>query len=305
MAAVTAPRPAATAPADDMDDLFDYNVDLDDIFRDVDTNMNVPARAANAAPPPPAGRANSVGLGIDEEIKVRKARQPIAKLDADRLLSQAGIPKLRRTAKERLRFKGKGHEYSDAARLLQFYQLWLDELYPRAKFADGLAMIEKEGHKKRLQTMRREWINEGKPHINRHEDRDEDAQSPGANRITDENDIGESTLPSRTARTETPPPVEDADDDLYSATPQAILEERRRKRSAAAEESLFISGDEGGAADPPSEDELDALLAENSLQDLGPSAVNAERPRPENKQKLVEDNFDDEEEAMAGMDDMW
>ena len=42
------------------------------------------------------------------------------------------------------------------------YQLWLDDLYPRAKFADGLAMIEKLGHTKRLQVMRREWINEGK-----------------------------------------------------------------------------------------------------------------------------------------------
>lgn len=166
-------------------------------------------------------------------------------------------------------------------------------------------MIEKLGHKKRLQTMRREWINEGKPHINRNEERDADAQSPGANRNTEDNDTGETTLPSRTARTETPPRVEDADDDLYSATPQAVLEERRRKRGAAAEESLFISDDEGGAADPPSEDDLDALLAENSLQDLGPSAMNAERPRAENKQKRVEDNFDDEEEAMAGMDDMW
>ena len=167
-------------------------------------------------------------------------------------------------------------------------------------------MIEKLGHKKRLQTMRREWINEGKPHINRNEERDADAQSPGADRTTEDNDTGETTLASRTAGTETPPPVEDADDDdLYSATPQAVLEERRRKRGGDVEESLFISDDEGGVADPPSEDELDALLAEDSLQDLGPSAMNAERPRPDNKQKRVEDNFDDEEEAMAGMDDMW
>ena len=166
-------------------------------------------------------------------------------------------------------------------------------------------MIEKLGHKKCLQTMRREWINEGKPHINRNEERDTDAQSPGANRNTDDNETGETTLPSRTARTETPPRVEDTNDDLYSATPQAVLEKRRRKRGGVTEESLFISDDEGGAADPPSEDELDAFLAENSLQDLGPSAMNAERHRPDNKQKRVEDNFDDEEEAMAGMDDMW
>ena len=166
-------------------------------------------------------------------------------------------------------------------------------------------MIEKLGHKKRLQTMRREWIDEGKPRINHNQEREADTQSPGANRDTDDNNTGATTLPSRTTRTETPPRVEDADDDLYSATPQAVLEERRRKRGGAVEESLFLSDDEGGAPEPPSEDELDALLAENSLQDLGPSAMNAERPRLDNKQKRMEENFDDEEEAMAGMDDMW
>lgn len=59
--------------------------------------------------------------------------------------------------------KGKGHEFSDVARLLNFYQLWLDGLYPRARFADGLQLIEKVGHTKRMQVMRREWIDEGKP----------------------------------------------------------------------------------------------------------------------------------------------
>ena len=42
------------------------------------------------------------------------------------------------------------------------YQLWLDDLYPRAKFADGLAIIEKLGHNKRVQVMRRQWLSEGK-----------------------------------------------------------------------------------------------------------------------------------------------
>jgi replication fork protection complex subunit Csm3/Swi3 len=50
------------------------------------------------------------GLGIDEEIKVVKKRQPIPKLDDERLLSDLGIPKLRRISKDRLKFKGKGHE---------------------------------------------------------------------------------------------------------------------------------------------------------------------------------------------------
>lgn len=85
MAAATAANQPVAVPTDDVDDIFDYNANLDDIFRDVDTNMDIPARRANSAARP-AARAGSVGLGIDEEIKVKKARQPIAKLDENRLV---------------------------------------------------------------------------------------------------------------------------------------------------------------------------------------------------------------------------
>ena len=47
--------------------------------------------------------------------------------------------------------------------MLNMYQLWLDDLYPRAKFADALAIIEKVGHTKRMQVDRKAWIDEGKP----------------------------------------------------------------------------------------------------------------------------------------------
>ena len=36
-------------------------------------------------------------------------------------------------------------------------------MYPRAKFGDGLSMIEKLGHSKRVQLYRKQWIDEGKP----------------------------------------------------------------------------------------------------------------------------------------------
>jgi len=112
-------------PSDDLDDIFDYGVN-NDLFRDVDSNMTAPATETNAGA---AGKDFVSGLGIDEEIKVAKKRAPIAKLDEarwaciqlklalintnnPRLLSPAGIPRLRRVAKEQLRFKGKGHEVS-------------------------------------------------------------------------------------------------------------------------------------------------------------------------------------------------
>jgi len=63
-----------TAPGDDLDDLFDY---------DAEPNETTAAAAANITMRQTSG--NGAGdLGIDEEIKVRKARAPIARLDEDR-----------------------------------------------------------------------------------------------------------------------------------------------------------------------------------------------------------------------------
>lgn len=111
----------------DLDDLFDYDVGLDEILQ----GTNNTTTNANEAPRP-AGDPSSLGLGLDEEVKITKKRQPVAKLDESRfvifsclqwptsyltlfyrrLLSQAGIPKLRSSAKTKLRLKGKGHEVS-------------------------------------------------------------------------------------------------------------------------------------------------------------------------------------------------
>ena len=69
--------------ADDLDDLFNY--DIGDVFRDVDTNIDVPTQQK---PPIRAnGQENAAGLGIDEEVKVARKRAPIPKLDLDRSAS--------------------------------------------------------------------------------------------------------------------------------------------------------------------------------------------------------------------------
>ncbi|KAL1889463.1 chromosome segregation in meiosis-related protein [Ceratocystis pirilliformis] len=99
-------------------------------------------------------------VGIDDEIKVSKrSRAPAVKLDEARLLSENGIPKLKRRARK-LRFRGKGHEWSDASNLLSMYRLWLDDLYPKARFVDALAMVEKAGRKGTLVKQRNAWLEE-------------------------------------------------------------------------------------------------------------------------------------------------
>lgn len=91
-------------PADDeLDDILNGIIEGRDILstNDEQTQSNFASKKSGAA---------GDGLGIDEEIIIAKKRIPIPKLDDNRLLSDPGIPRLQRISKERLRFKGKGHE---------------------------------------------------------------------------------------------------------------------------------------------------------------------------------------------------
>lgn len=254
-------------PVDDLDDsLFDY--DVGDVFRDVDTNMDVPAARADE-------KENGAGLGIDEEIKVTKKRAPVPKLDENRLLSPAGIPKLRRIAKERLKFKGKGHEYSDMARLLNMYQLWLDELYPRAKFADGLAIIEKLGHTKRMQTMRRQWINEGKPQDSLDSLGEGTEELAGEQRSSKAGQQQYWEAKSR-ERPRTPVAVVGDDNDIHAATPTFPRDDGKTERDGDTE-NLFL------------DDSTKTVLI------LG----------QESRSPTREENFADDEDALLAHNDVW
>ncbi|PLN81183.1 replication fork protection component Swi3-domain-containing protein [Aspergillus taichungensis] len=232
------------------DELFAYD-DMDAILNDA------PAPTKNdRAISPAEANGSGLGLGLDEEVKIIKKRQPVAKLDETKLLSQAGIPKLRFKAQRKLHFKGKGHEFSDAARLLNFYQLWLDDLFPRAKFADGLAMIEKLGHSKRLRTMRREWIEEERPKTQSADDDD-----VLATKLPDMiSEIG--TRLNDATRTNSNQP-DSTSHELQSET------QRHSKQPSPADDSIgnrviaeeYLGLDTAGQG-APDDDELDALLRE-------------------------------------------
>lgn len=102
------------APADPQTHNDDFDDDLDDILRDVvEPEKVVPSTEPPTQPEPwrkNRYQAADADLGVDEEIVIAKKRQPAPKLDDQRLLSDPGIPRLRKISKDRLRFKGKGHE---------------------------------------------------------------------------------------------------------------------------------------------------------------------------------------------------
>jgi replication fork protection complex subunit Csm3/Swi3 len=167
--------------------------------------------------------------------------------------------------------------------LLRTYQLWLDDLYPRAKFADGLAIIEKLGHSKRLQIMRKAWIDDGKPKTS-----------------VDEDDAEQDSLPL----TANPGTTEEATEIIRTSgslsdagNPENDLSRPGGKRPADRS-----SLDEIGGA--PDEDELDALLAEESMPGLPVRSNSLDKPAPTGLPP-PEESFEDDEEAMREMDELW
>ncbi|KAJ9668095.1 chromosome segregation in meiosis- protein [Coniosporium apollinis] len=271
------------AQGDELDDLFNYDAGMDDVFKDLDGTKKGNSRQEEKNSR--TVTSNAAGLGIDEEIKVAKKRQPVAKLDDARLLSAAGIPKLRRISKQRLKFKGTGHEFSDMARLLNTYQLWLDDLYPRAKFADGLAIIEKLGHTKRMQMMRKEWIYENKPKPSVEDD-------PVVEPTAPQHQDGEGSAAGQNVEAE----------ETQTEHTQEMAESGGQEAPVGAGPG-DSTGQEGGALE---EDELDALLAEDAMQDerhqdslfgSGPATKpSSAMPRPH------ADDYEDDLEAMADLD---
>jgi replication fork protection complex subunit Csm3/Swi3 len=132
-------------------------------------------------------------------------------------------------------------QFSDAARLLSFYQEWLDDLFPKATFLDALAMVEKTGHKTVIKTERMKWIDEGKPKSSIEDDDDlfGDREPKELTRVAP---IFER---SAAGRATTPGNDDLFGDDIYSATPRAST-----------------TGPSRQVGDVPDEDDLDALMAE-------------------------------------------
>ncbi|RBR25017.1 uncharacterized protein FIESC28_02184 [Fusarium coffeatum] len=296
-----------------------------------------------ASPPPEAANKKrkepDSGLGIDEEVDVKKRpRAPNVKLDEERLLGPKGIPKLKQRARD-LKIKGKGHEFSDASRLLSFYQLWLDDLFPKAKFLDALNMVEKAGHKKQVMVARNEYINEGKPKNTTADSEGDDPFGGGdsVSRLMDQT----TTRSLEGERPKTPEQGRDVpdDDDLYGATPRPsrpivpirndVPEDDDLEALIAEAEGQHESHKERLAQAEPDEDDLDASMAEAEGQDRTKvsepdrlatddedlDALMAEAETQDQTAKLDRhemrkegksaNGYEDEEAAMQEMEGLW
>ncbi|XP_069338740.1 TIMELESS-interacting protein [Eulemur rufifrons] len=110
--------------------------------------------------PPPASPERQDGEGAEPDegsgspVPVppkRTVKRNIPKLDAQRLISERGLPALRNLF-DKAKFKGKGHEAEDLKMLIRHMEHWAHRLFPKLQFEDFIDRIEYLGNKKEVQT---------------------------------------------------------------------------------------------------------------------------------------------------------
>ncbi|KAK4149823.1 replication fork protection component Swi3-domain-containing protein [Chaetomidium leptoderma] len=339
------PSKAASKPADSANPGKGSSTFVNDYLADWDDDDPFRSPSPEPAKNDKEKEKSKDVLGIEKQLDLkRKPRAPRVKLDDTRLLSDKGIPKLRKMG-PKLKLKGKGHEFSDAARLLSFYQDWLDDLFPKATFLDALAMVEKTGHKTTMRNARLQWIDEGKPRATAADDEEDYRihQGPFGPQQSDRvAPVFENAAQAARERAKTPEAEDLFGDDIYNATPRrdagstaparqvvngdvpdddnldALMAEAEgesagRTQQSAPLGSLFGNGSRSAAPRPgPSpdddDDDLDALMGEAAAE------VDA-AARPSNDTEKASSaradtgpqtsGFDDDEEAMAEMDGLW
>ncbi|XP_009067940.1 PREDICTED: TIMELESS-interacting protein [Acanthisitta chloris] len=100
----------------------------------------------------PSGGGNQQSQTKDSAVPTwRAVKRPMPKLDAQRLISERGLPALRHMF-DNVKFKGKGHEAEDLKTLIQHMEHWAHRLFPKLQFEDFIDRVEALGNKKEVQT---------------------------------------------------------------------------------------------------------------------------------------------------------
>ncbi|KAJ6662862.1 hypothetical protein lerEdw1_011066 [Lerista edwardsae] len=95
---------------------------------------------------------NKLSQTKDASVATRRAvKRPMPKLDADRLVSERGLPALR-SMFDNVKFKGKGHEEADLKTLIKHMEHWAHRLFPKLQFEDFVDRVEQLGNKQPVQT---------------------------------------------------------------------------------------------------------------------------------------------------------
>ena len=265
---------------------------------------------------------------LDPTVIAVKTRRPQVKLTTDRLLSNGGLPYVMKKAPKSIRISSRKNAQQNLSQVVQFYQLWAHELFPKAKFRDFIKLCETLGKTDKTLREYRSNLYRAEMGINPIGILDDDQQldtQPLANdtETTNEEPIqdvattGQPTLFVEQGSIEMrnqPTPIavvtdslnnvnqserfddddDDDDDDIYSIS---VLKSRAKK----------VVDDINEEAQQPSQYEMDEIMKEmeqsGNDQPSIPNTVNIENSA-DNDYADDEEAFNDMEEQLRGMEQL-
>ncbi|CUS22262.1 LAQU0S05e01376g1_1 [Lachancea quebecensis] len=237
---------------------------------------------------------NPSGLGPDGDAPLQdptaiaaRARRPQVKLTAEKLCSAKGLPAIMKHAPRRLRISKRRSSYDNLCHLLQFYQLWAHDLYPKAKFHDFVALCRNLGktdpqlREYRIELLRQELEMGSEP---------EDGASARPQELSPAPEPTPSTPGMADLRSEPPSPAPagaDSDEDLiYNITRRAPT---RVLHDSDVDEDTFME------TQPP---------ATEPARDLEQSLDQGSGPIKNNNEYDDEDEDEEDEDELAVMREM-
>ncbi|XP_038623530.1 TIMELESS-interacting protein [Tachyglossus aculeatus] len=140
------------SPENNLFDLPDYEHEEDERFPPFPPPSS-PGRSDNEGAESSQGRKKEKTSPMDDPpVNIRKrVKRNLPKLDAQRLISERGLPALRQMF-DNVKFKGKGHEAEDLKTLIRHMEHWAHRLFPKLQFEDFIDRLERLGNKKEVQT---------------------------------------------------------------------------------------------------------------------------------------------------------
>ncbi|XP_062947752.1 TIMELESS-interacting protein [Cynocephalus volans] len=173
-------------------------------------------------PPPASPHGERVepdeelGSGAPVPVPPKKTvKRNIPKLDAQRLISERGLPALRHVF-DKVKFKGKGHEAEDLKTLIRHMEHWAHRLFPKLQFEDFIDRVEYLGNKKEVQTCLKR-IRLDLPII--HEDF-----------VSNNDEVGENNGPDVTATELDPFLTNSSENEKFASEPSRSLTEEQQQR---------------------------------------------------------------------------
>lgn len=79
-----------------------------------------------------------------------KRRRPQVKLTAEKLIGEKGLPYVMKNAPKRVRISKRRNAHDNLSQIVQFYQLWAHELFPKARFNDFIKLCQSLGKNDKL-----------------------------------------------------------------------------------------------------------------------------------------------------------